>query len=152
MAVLRMTIGIQGSGKSTWARSFVHANPDVVYVNPDTIWTSIGDITDRSLGGTVYMIAMKKTREALSQGKDVLVDATFVKRKWRKGFLNIADDHKAKKIAHWFNVNLDTATKRVKSRASDGGMNVPEKDIKMYSEFLKNTPPDNTEFDQIVRM
>ena len=152
MATLRMTIGIQGSGKSTWARTFIDANPEVVYVNPDTIWTSIGSITNRSLGGVVYSIAMKKTREALSIGKDVLVDATFAKRKWRKDFLKLADEHKAKKVAHWFTVDLNTAVDRVKSRASNGGMDVPVKDIEMYSEFLKNTPPDNNEFDQVIRM
>ena len=152
MAILRMTIGIQGSGKSTWAKSFIEINPEVVYVNPDSIWNSIGDITNRSLGGAVYSIAFKKTREALSLGKDVLVDATFAKRKWRKDFIKIADEYKAKKIAHWFNVDLKTAIERVKSRASSGGMDVPVKDIEMYSEFLKNTPPDNNEFDQVIRM
>ena len=152
MATLRMTVGIQGSGKSTWARAFITANPEVVYVNPDTIWTSIGSITNRSLGGTVYAIALKKTREALSLNKDVLVDATFAKRKWRKDFLKLANEYKAKKVAHWFTVDLNTAASRVKSRASDGGMDVPVKDIEMYSEFLRNTPPDNNEFDQIVKM
>lgn len=150
MATLHMPVGVQGSGKSTWAKLFIAKNPDIVYVSPDNIWTSIGDIKDRSLGGQVYSIAMRKTREALEQNKDVLVDATFVKRKWRKSFIEIARQYKAKTVAYVFSVDRETAINRVQKRASNGGMNVPVESIDMYIGFLKNTPPDETEFDKII--
>ena len=147
-----MTVGIQGSGKSTWARNFIAQNPDVVYVNPDTIWTSIGDITDRSLSSRVYHISRGQVEEALSNGKNVLVDATNTRRKYRKSYIDLARKYNALRIAYFFKIDRDVAIQRVKNRAANGGMNVPEDVIDQFLLWLKNTPPDHIEFDQIIEV
>ena len=150
--ILRMTVGIQGSGKSTWAKKFIADNPDYVYVNPDSVWTRIGDITDRSLAPVVYGITRGQTRDALEAGKNVLVDATNTRRRQRTTFLKISQEVNAWKIAHVFRVDRDVAIARIRERVANGGMNVPDEVVDDFLFYFNNTPPDHSEFDEIIEM
>lgn len=145
---LIMTCGPQGSGKSTWARKFSSEHPDVLYLSTDKTWLEIGPMADRSIARQVYPILRKKTENALKNGTSVLIDATFVKKSWRRDFTNLGRQYSAKLIAHVFNANRDTLITRVQQRAKQGGLNVPVEDIDRYISMFD--PPTVPEFDEII--
>ena len=146
--ILIMTIGVQCSGKSTWAKKFASDNPEVVYLSTDIIWLSIGPMSDRSIAKKVYPILTKKVEVALQSKQSILIDATFIKKSWRKDFINIGRKYKARLIAHVFKADRDTLINRVQKRASEGGLNVPVEVIDKY--IAQFQPPLPGEFDEII--
>lgn len=145
---LIMTCGPQGSGKTTWAKQYIAENPDIVYLSTDDIWLSIGPITDRSISQKVYPILWRKTEVALLKKQSVLLDATFICKKWRKDAIKLGRRLGARMIAHIFNVNRETLIKRIEQRAKNGGMAIPTVDLDRYISLFE--VPDNTEFDEII--
>lgn len=88
-----LTRGIQGSGKTTWAKDFVKRNPDSVRINRDDIRQQLygelwGGNIDEDL---VTEVETSMARAALRAGMQVVVDAThlyqrFVNRWQRLGY------------------------------------------------------------------
>lgn len=146
---LILTIGCQGSGKSTWANKYIEQHPNVVYLSPDKLRAEFGKgVHDQDVNAKVFDAMKIRLTNALSLGKSVLLDATFIKKKWRTPNLKIGRQFGAKLIAHAFYANRDTLIKRVQSRAQQGGLNVPIEVIDNYLNSLE--PPTNTEFDEII--
>lgn len=146
---LTMVIGVPGSGKSTWAREFCKKNPDILYLSTDEIRKKIGSgEEDQSVNNEVFRVMKNKTEDALKNNSSVLLDATFIKRSWRKDFTEIGRRYSARLIAHVFKVGKEVLIKRIQKRASLGGLNVPieviDKYIKMFEEPLPG------EFDIII--
>jgi hypothetical protein len=80
-----MTIGCQGSGKSTWAKMFIAQNLDILYLSTDKIRTELGyDESDQTVTSLVYERMNHKTEDALKKGQSVLLDATFIRKDWRR--------------------------------------------------------------------
>lgn len=145
---LIMTVGVQGSGKSTWAKKFTSENPDVVYLSTDKIWLEIGPMSDRSIARKVYPILTRHAEAALRKGQSVLLDATFIRKAWRKDYVKLGRKLGAKLVAHVFKADRDTLIERVQHRVANGGLDVPVDVIDNYlSQFEQ---PDRTEFDEIV--
>lgn len=145
---LIMTVGVQGSGKSTWAKKFTSENPDVVYLSTDKIWLTIGPMSDRSIARKVYPILTRHAESALRKGQSVLLDATFIRKAWRKDYIKLGKQLGAKVIAHVFKADRNTLIERVQHRVANGGLDVPVDVIDNYlSQFEQ---PDGTEFDEIV--
>ena len=145
---LIITMGPQGSGKSTWAKKFSAENPDILYLSTDKIWLEIGPMEDRSIAQKVYPILSRRTEAALRNGQSVLLDATFIRKSWRKDYVKLGRRLDAKLVAHVFRADRDTLVKRVQNRAANGGLNVPPEVIDKY--IAQFEPPDKTEFDEIV--
>lgn len=145
---LIMTVGVQGSGKSTWAKKFTSENPDVIYLSTDKIWLTIGPMSDRSIARKVYPILTRHAEAALRKGQSVLLDATFIRKAWRKDYIKLGKQLGAKVIAHVFKADRNTLIERVQHRAANGGLDVPVDVIDNYlSQFEQ---PDEMEFDEIV--
>ncbi len=52
---LMMTIGPQGSGKSTWARKYISENSDVLYLSTDKLRDELGyGEADQSVNSLIY--------------------------------------------------------------------------------------------------
>lgn len=80
---LILTIGISGSGKSTWAN--LADIPDKEIVCPDLIRKELtGNVSDQSANQEVFRIVDKRIRHALENGKTVILDATNVNTKFRR--------------------------------------------------------------------
>lgn len=146
---LHMCIGPQGSGKSTWAKKFVAENPDILYLSTDKIWLTLGPMSDRSIARKVYPILTRHAEAALRKGQSVLLDATFIRKSWRKDYVKLGRQLGAKLIAHVFKADRDTLIKRVQHRAANGGLNVPTDVIDKY--IAQFEQPDGTEFDEIIK-
>lgn len=145
---LHICIGCQGSGKSTWAEKFTSENPGVVYLSTDKIWLTIGPMSDRSIARKVYPILTRHAEAALRKGQSVLLDATFIRKAWRKDYIKLGKQLGAKLVAHVFKADRDTLIERVQHRAANGGLDVPVDVIDKY--IAQFEQPDGTEFDEIV--
>lgn len=146
---LILTIGVPGSGKSTWARQYVKDNPDVIYLSTDKLRAELGfGESDQSVNGLIYIKLKQKTEAALCSGKSVVLDATFIKKAWRKDNIALGRKFGVKLMAHVFKANRETLIDRIKQRVANGGLNVPTEVIDKY--IGQYQPPDKTEFDEII--
>lgn len=146
---LILCIGIQGSGKSTWAKQYCQDNPDVLYLSSDKLRAELGKGEhDQSINGLIFGRMRAKTEAALRKGQSVLIDATHVRKKWRSDNLKLGRQFGAKLVAHVFKVDRETAIKRVAERVANGGLNIPVESIDKYLSQLEL--PDRTEFDEII--
>lgn len=96
--------GPPASGKSTWGKKFAAEN-NVVYVSTDTIRAEIGSgEEDQTVSAAAFGIARNRVRSALSDGKSVMIDATSVNRKARRGWVGLGREHEAYIVAVAFEV------------------------------------------------
>lgn len=83
-----MTIGLPGSGKSTWAQEYIKNCPNSVIVSSDAIREELwGDANDQQNPSIVFETMFQRTVAALKEGKDVVYDATNLVAKTRKATL-----------------------------------------------------------------
>lgn len=82
------TIGIPGSGKSTYVKKLMAAHPSAKVIHPDAIREDLtGSISDQSKNGIIFsQIVPQKLREAAQNRQDVIYDATCVSVKARDIF------------------------------------------------------------------
>lgn len=142
-----MTIGVPGSGKSTYLK---HTKLEVI--SRDAIRFAILDKyhTDDyfSHEDEVWTEFVNAIVEALNDGKDVAADATHLSKGSRRKLLNaviprlkIKEEKRLLIIGLYFDVPLDVCLERNAQRT--GRAFVPEEQIRnMYTSL---TPPDETE-------
>lgn len=146
---LILTIGVQCSGKSTWANKFSSENSDILYLSADKMRQEIGSGQhDQTVNGIVFGRMRQKTEAALRKGQSVLIDATNIRKSWRKDNIKLGKQLGAILVAHVFKADRETLIKRVSKRASEGGLNVPINVIDKY--IAQFEAPDKNEFDQII--
>jgi tRNA nucleotidyltransferase (CCA-adding enzyme) len=132
---LIITVGISGSGKSSWIKS----QTGYEVVSPDDIRRSMGSVNDQSKMTDVYKTAFDKTRTYLSQKKNVIFDATNLKSKDRLLLLNAMPKNIVKK-AKIFHIDPAEAKKRIKADLENGidRAAVPDYAVdNMYQNFLR---------------
>ena len=132
---LVFTIGIPGSGKSTWIRS----QPGYVVVSPDGIRGELGDITDQSKNAQIWTIAKSRVADALKQGRNVILDATNVDSSRRLEFIRGLPEHTLK--AKIFQVDPEVAKQRIKADLENKiqRSNVPDYAVDLMYRDFKNT-------------
>lgn len=133
---LYITVGLPGSGKSTYAKKFIK-DKDVEYLSSDELRAVYGkDETDQSVTSIVFGHIKRKVDEFLKDGKNVLVDATSVNRKERSDYINTAKKYGAKVVAIVFKMDRQGLIDRNKKRGEQGGREVPTFVIdKMIAKF-----------------
>jgi predicted kinase len=135
LPILLLLIGIPGSGKSTWLKSFDQTN--YIIINPDSIRKEItGDISDVSQDVKVWQIAKERTVNALENGKNVILDATNVDTSRRREFIN--DLPEVQIQAKLFDADPEESKRRIRKDIELGidRSNVPEEIIdKMYDKY-----------------
>lgn len=84
-----MLVGPAGAGKSTYTEYLENWNAELVTVSSDKVRGIIfGDENIQAYPAKVFAECRKMCIEALKDGKDVVLDATNLKRKLRVAFLN----------------------------------------------------------------
>jgi predicted kinase len=130
--------GIPGSGKSTWARKFIKTNSkEWIVVNRDSIRNMLGVYWIPNREGLVTIIEKNMITSALSEGYNVIIDATNLNpktiAKWNElvaKFDNVEIETKK------FNISLRKAIFRDWKRGLLGGRKVGRKVIKKF--YYKN--------------
>lgn len=142
--------GAPGSGKSTFGKKFAEEN-NFVYLSSDTNRARLGkNEDDQSVSAKAFNLLKKEMNETLEQHKDVVVDATFMSRKARKDFVQIARNHDSLVRAIVFNLDKSVIVERNNKRGESGGRKVPEFIIdRMLSNYQE---PTTEEFDEIIFM
>ena len=135
-----MTVGISGSGKSTYVKSLTN----YVIVNPDSIREELtGNISDQSQNAKVWELAKLRVCRALSEGKNVVLDATNVDSEKRKAFIKDLPSGTYKE-AIVFDIDKKIAWQRVCNDINSGvnRSNVPyeavERQYKTYNRDIGN--------------
>ena len=84
--------GLPGSGKSTLARAYV-VDFGAVHINSDLVRDELGlrGRYDPNEKEKVYAAMLEKTKAALIEGRDVVVDSTFFQKKIRAPFERVAE-------------------------------------------------------------
>ncbi len=142
-AELHMTIGISGSGKSTFAREFARQNK-LVYLSSDELRADYGkDEDDQEISHIVFKNMRVFAKKALAQGFSVMLDATFLKPRDRKDYLELANELNLKTVAHFADTSLVVALMRNASRLRQ----VPPEIIQ--NQIQKLVPPQIGEFDEV---
>lgn len=144
MSRLIMCKGLPGSGKSTWAKTQVHLDPNhVVRVNKDSIRLGLNKPWSRELEVEVVAIRDQRIRDYVDSGfETIIVDDTNLAPKHERVLENLARDlHIHFEINDSFvNVPITTCVQRDLQR--EGNEQVGEKVIRgMAEEFLKGILP-----------
>ena len=136
MNTLYITVGLPGSGKSTYVKNFIK-NKDIEYLSSDSLRAVYGKSEeDQTVTPLVFGHIKRKVDEFLKDGKNVLVDATSVNRKERSDYINTAKKYGVKVVAIVFKMDRQGLIDRNKKRGEEGGRVVPDWVIdKMLAKF-----------------
>lgn len=147
---LYITVGIPGSGKSTYSKKFVESSDiEIKYLSSDILRKKFGTgEEDQSVTPLVFSHIKTKTKQYLSNKKSVLIDSTAITPKNRKDFIDIGKQYPdVEIIALVFQISLSIAKQRNNSRERV----VPEYVIdKMYKQF--KFPSKSEGFDLIQKI
>ena len=136
MNTLYITVGLPGSGKSTYAKEFIKGK-EIEYLSSDSLRAVYGKSEeDQTVTPLVFGHIKRKVDEFLKDGKNVLVDATSVNRRERSDYINNAKKYGAKVVAIVFKMDRQGLIDRNKKRGEQGGRVVPDFVIdKMLAKF-----------------
>ncbi len=137
-----MSIGVSGSGKSTYLKKYVIEN-NFTYICPDEIREELtGDAADQSENKKVWEIAYEKLEYAINKKENIIFDSTMVNKKSREEFVkfvkNKTEQNEYVLKALVFKVPLDLCIDRNSKRERK----VPEEVIKRQYEMLTNYKPE----------
>ena len=149
MNTLYITVGLPGSGKSTYAKEF-NKGKDIEYLSSDELRAVYGKgEDDQTVTPIVFGHIKRKVDEFLKDGKNVLVDATSVNRKERSDYINTAKKYGVKVVALVFKMDRQGLIDRNKKRGEQGGRVVPDWVIdKMLAKYEE--PSHNEGIDVII--
>jgi protein phosphatase len=137
-------VGAPASGKSTWAKEFAQKS-NAVLVSTDSIRAEIGTGEgDQTVSYAAFCVARRRVEQALSTGKNAIIDATSVNKKARKDWIDLAKKHDAYTVAVAFEVPRDELYRRDAQRERHVGKEIIDKFSDKYQR------PDNTEVDKVI--
>ena len=88
MSTIILPIGISGSGKSTWLKERLKNEYDIVVSSDELRLKLTGRVSDESKIKEVFELAELMIDDAVKQNKSVYYDATNLRSKHRRRFVN----------------------------------------------------------------
>lgn len=154
MPVVYFLIGVQGAGKSTWARANAERLQAAVLASDDIRNELEAQGREAATeGDRVFATLEARLGQWVDQGRNVMVDATHARRRWRDKSLAIARKHGARPVAVWFDVPL--AVCRERNARKPGGLKWGERvvpDDILLDVARSFEPPAPGEFDEVWRV
>lgn len=143
MSKLFILVGIPGTGKSTWANTFLsHAE----VVSSDAIREELtGDATDQSVNKQVFNLFHQRIGEQLAQQNDVIADSTALDARSRAELVSIAATFDADVYLVVFS-NLAQAARRNATRDRVVPDDVMIRMIDKYERFLRDLPEESDSY------
>lgn len=123
------TVGISGSGKSTWAKAWVAESPEKRYrSNRDDIRARLFDeVTYASeQEEATTKVERQELFDAILAGKDIVVDNTHLRQDVLDFLKDVANLAGYTFEAKPFVIDLATAKARVAKRVAEGGLHVED--------------------------
>ncbi len=120
MNKLILTVGIPGSGKSTWSQQYIRENLNTVRVNSDRLREMLfaynpyrmkeywSDSNLQNRESIVRKLVRDMASNLLSKGHDVIIDAMNLDQAVITKFITIAEVNQASVSIKEFNTPLDT--------------------------------------------
>ena len=129
---LILLVGIPGAGKTTYAKEYIKSNLKTVHLSSDLIRAELyGDESIQGNPSEVFSLMQQRAMGALSEGKDVIYDATNITRKDRSSIIGICP--KFTKIeAHIIWAPIETCIERDATRDRTVGKAVIDKMLKRF--------------------
>jgi predicted kinase len=154
MSVLYVLIGLQGSGKTTWASANAQRLSATVLAS-DSVRNELvqqGQGAQAQNGDFVFGIFNRRLLELLRSGQNVISDATHARRAWRRDEIMIGRSRGVWVVGVWFDVPLALCLARNASRAGSswGDQVVPEAYLREVAAQFE--APAVGEFDEIWRL
>ena len=85
-----MLVGLPGSGKSSYAQKYCEKHPGTVWLSSDNIRRELyGDEGIQGDNNQVFHLMFQRTKDALTEGKDVVYDACNITKKKRIHLLSL---------------------------------------------------------------
>jgi Predicted kinase len=131
-----MTLGLPGSGKSTWAKQYQAEHPETVRVNKDELRAMLHN-GKHSNGRENFVLQVRDfvVDQALANGHDVIVDDTNFHPKHRQRMEEIAAKHGATvEVKDFTDVPLEICIERDLHRANSVGERVIRQMYRQYVE------------------
>ena len=153
-APLILTIGIPGSGKSTWAQNLADKKPGYRIISTDSIRAQL--YGNEAIQGEwmeirhVLVKTLKSARQSIAQGNTaaVIYDATNAKRRQRREFIQLARScgyHPL--IAAWIDTPLAVCLQRNAGRSRQVPPDIIEK---MHRQLTAAPPAIEENLDQVL--
>ena len=112
--VLVVTVGIPGSGKTTWLERNL---PDATVISMDRMrQVALGNASDQRDNDRIYARAVSAVRAHLERGGKVVFDATSYSRERRRNLGKIAEKTGACVRMIYFDVSFAEAIRRIENR------------------------------------
>ena len=150
MPVVHMMVGIQGSGKTTYAKR-MNKETGIEIVSTDTIRKEMIDFKESNVFPMVY----KRCKELILENKDIIFDATSITPSVRKRFIDslkeLGVDRSMYKIyVYYFIPDVELSKERIQRRNEMGiERYMPLEVIEKYNNEI--IPPTKEEgFDKIL--
>ena len=132
--MIHMMVGIQGSGKTTFAKQLAKEIKAKI-VSTDSVRVNMPGIKEELVWPYVY----KQVALLVKEGKDVIFDATSITPKVRKRFVDEVEKHgvKCEIGVYYFDIERDVCVQRVIQRNKDRTqINIPIDVVYSFSERL----------------
>ena len=144
---LILTRGIQGSGKSTWARQWVEEDPENrVRINNDDIRNMLGPYWVTSRENLVSSIKKNMAEEAINRGYDIVVDNMNLNPKEILFWKRIVDENNQDVDSYKYEIEykdffipLEECIRRDAMRPNPIGEKVIRETWKRYKHFIQTT-------------
>jgi predicted kinase len=130
--------GIQGSGKTTYAKKIINEQPDIMYINLDDIHKKLHGEHSGGADGDDKAEATRLIMQATKNNNNILFDATNSKYTKRNHFISMVKPKGYTIKIIYFNIPLQTAFENNLKRKENGGHYVNYntiKDIFLWGNF-----------------
>lgn len=149
MARLFITVGIPGTGKSTWASTYLK---DAKVVSSDAIREELsGDATDQTKNGQVFNVFHQRIGEGLAQDLDVVADSTALDRFARENILAVAAIFKCEIHLIVFS-NVEQAAVRNAARERVVPQDVMIKMLGKFEKFKSDLPAESRLYTSVTEI
>ena len=133
---LIILVGLPSSGKTTYAKEYLRRNPNVAIVSSDRIRNDIDELNIKIQNETKIFKEMRhRVRKSLKFGRDVIVNATNLKIKYRKVFIDLGKEFGATVEIHMVVTPFDVCCEREIKRFGLSEESACDKVIKTMGEF-----------------
>ena len=140
---LILLVGIPGSGKTTYAETYIKKHPNTLHLSSDKIRAELwGNEATQGDNNEVFSLMQSRAIEALNNGQSVVYDATNVTRKDRAYIIALCPKF-AKIECHIIWAPIETCIERDAARERTVGKEVIDKMLKRFQPVYYDEGIDN---------